>query len=147
MHGCERWRISGEMKPQASSPKKRTLSEPAFGVVVAVGAMLVWLQLHTFGPKLSEIVPLRITVVSAGSPVPGAMISVYFIGNDEKQSVGKCDENGECSLKWFGDSGQLVHIETTKNSDVLFADLVRVPWHRKLRLKVDKVPSPKTKTN
>ena len=128
------------MKPHETSAKKRKLSEPALGVLVSISAFLLWFLLHTFGPILSEIVPLRITLVSAGSPVADATVLIYDLGDLNRAPV-KTDENGQCSTKWNRDKNGEVSIKVTKNSEVLFDGVCLVPWNRELRLLVDKNPS------
>ncbi len=127
------------MKPHETSVKERKLSEPAVGVLISISAFLLWFLLHTFGPNLSEIVPLKITLVSAGSPVPDATVSVYYVGAPDLKFA-RTDANGQCSTSWRSNNGGEISIKVTKSDEVLFDDLVKVSWNRKLRLAVDKDP-------
>jgi hypothetical protein len=129
------------MKPQATNAKKEKLSEPAIGVLVAIGAFLLWFLFHTFGPWLSGVVPLKITLSSSGSLIADVDVSFYYVG-DSDLKLAKTDANGECSIVWNRNrDDDLVSVKATKNGDVLFDGMVEVPWNRKLRIAVDRDPA------
>jgi hypothetical protein len=125
------------MKPHETSAKKRKLSEPVLGVIVSIGVPLLWILTQLFALRLSESIPLRITLISAGTPMANSSVSVVFEGGVIEPWV-QTDREGMCSLKWKGGPKDFVSVMVAKTDGVLFDAVVKVPTNRKLRLAVDK---------